>query len=242
MIRKKHISPWWLLAPMLGVVTAVAGYPMVQTILLAFTNARLLGGISVSHWIGLDNFAFALSNPDFQAAIGHTLHFTLLSVGFETLFGLLVALLLNEPFPGRTLCRSLLVIPWALPTIVNAIMWRIIYQPDFGVLNAALTQGGLLSAYQSWLGDPGTAMNAVVVADVWKNYPLVALIVLAALQNAPADLYEAAALDGAGPLRRFYVVTWPTIAPALLVAIVLRSIEALKVFDMVPLQTLARAA
>ena len=227
------MSPWWLLAPMVAVVVAVAGYPMAQTVVLAFTDARLLGGIAASHWIGFDNFAYALSDPDFQAAIGHTLQFTILSVGFETGFGLLVALLLNEDFRGRALCRSLLVIPWALPTIVNAIMWRLIYQPDFGVLNAALTQGGLLSAYRSWLGDPAVAMYAVVAADVWKNYPLVALIVLAALQNAPVELYEAATLDGAGPLRRFQVVTWPVIAPALLVAIVLRSIEALKVFDII---------
>ena len=233
MTRPGQISPWWLLAPMVAVVVAVAGYPMLQTVVLAFTDARLLGGIAASHWVGLDNFAYALSDPDFQAAVGHTLQFTLLSVGFETGFGLLVALLLNEPFAGRALCRSLLVIPWALPTIVNAIMWRLIYQPDFGVLNAALTQSGLLAGYRSWLGDPDVAMYAVVVADVWKNYPLVALIVLAALQNAPADLYEAATLDGAGPLHRFQVVTWPAVAPALLVAIVLRSIEALKVFDIV---------
>ena len=233
MTRPGQVSPWWLLAPMVAVVAAVAGYPMIQTVVLAFTDARLLGGIAASHWIGFDNFAYALSDPDFQAAVGHTLQFTILSVGFETGFGLLVALLLNENFRGRTLCRSLLVIPWALPTIVNAIMWRLIYQPDFGVLNAALTQSGMLAGYRSWLGDPGIAMYAVVVADVWKNYPLVALIVLAALQNAPTELYEAATLDGAGPLRRFQVVTWPVIAPALLVAIVLRSIEALKVFDII---------
>jgi multiple sugar transport system permease protein len=116
-------------------------------------------------------------------------------------------------------------------------MWRLIYQPDFGVLNAVLTQSGLMSAYRSWLGDPDIAMNAVIVADVWKNYPLVALIVLAALQTAPTDLYEAAKLDGAGPWRRFQVVTWPVVAPPLLVAVVLRSIEALKVFDIVYVMT-----
>jgi multiple sugar transport system permease protein len=233
MTRPGQASPWWLLAPMLAVVAVVAGYPVLQTIVLSVTDTRLLGGFRAAHWVGFDNFVYALTDPDFQAATLHTLHFTVLSVGFETLFGLLVALLLNERFAGRTLCRSLLVIPWALPTIVNAVMWRLIYQPDFGVLNAMLVQSGLLPAYRSWLGDPASAMNAVVFADVWKNYPLVALIVLAALQNAPADLYEAARLDGAGPLRRFQVVTWPAIAPALLVAVVLRTIEALKVFDIV---------
>ncbi len=237
MQRPGSISPWRLLAPMLAIMAAVVGYPVVQTIALAFTDARLLGGLGSAHWVGLDNFIYALTDANFLSATAHTLYFAILSVGFETLFGVLVALLLNEKFRGRTVCRALLVLPWALPTIVNAIMWRLIYQPDFGVLNAVLTQTGVLSGYRGWLGDPDSAMNAVVLADVWKNYPLVALIVLAALQNAPADLYEAARLDGAGAFRRFQVVTWPVIAPPLLVAIVLRSIEALKVFDIVYVMT-----
>ena len=161
----------------------------------------------------------------------------MLSVGSEALFGVLVALLLNQDFRGRRLCRALLVLPWALPTIVNAIMWRLIDQPDFGVLNALLTQAGLIGQYRSWLGSPDSAMNAVIVADVWKNYPLVALIVLAALQSAPRDLYEAARLDGAKAWARFRVVTWPVIGPPLLVAVVLRTIEALKVFDIIFVMT-----
>ena len=230
-------SPWWMIGPMLAVVGAVVGYPVLLTLTLAFTDARLLAGPGSSHGVGLDNFAYALTDPGFLDAILHTLHFTLLSVGLELLFGVLVALLLDQSFHGRTLCRALLVLPWAIPTVVNALMWRLIYQPDFGVLNAVLTQSGLSTAYRSWLGDPSSAMNAVVVADVWKNYPLVALIVLAALQNAPADLYEAARLDGAGAWRRFQVVTWPAIASPLLVALVLRSIEALKVFDIIYVMT-----
>ena len=226
-----------MISPMLAVVVAVAGLPILLTIGLAFTTARLTGGAASARWAGLENFGYALTDPGFLAAIGHTFHFTILSVGLETVFGVLVALLLNQEFRGRTLCRALLVLPWALPTIVNAIMWRLVYQPDFGVLNAVLTQGGVTSAYRSWLGDPDGAMNAVIVADVWKNYPLVALIVLAALQNAPRDLYEAARLDGAKAWARFRVVTWPVIMPPLLVAVVLRTIEALKVFDIVYVMT-----
>ena len=226
-----------MISPMLVVVLAVAGLPILLTIGLAFTTARLTGGLASARWAGLENFGYALTDPGFLAAIGHTLHFTILSVGLETLFGVLVALLLNQEFRGRTLCRALLVLPWALPTIVNAIMWRLVYQPDFGVLNAVLTQGGVMSAYRSWLGDPDGAMNAVIVADVWKNYPLVALIVIAALQNVPRDLYEAARLDGAKAWARFRVVTWPVIMPPLLVAVVLRTIEALKVFDIVYVMT-----
>ena len=218
-------------------VLAVAGFPMLLTIALAFTRTRLTAGLGSMRWTGLDNLTFALSDPDFLAAVGHTLYFTIGSVSFEASFGVLVALLLNQEFRGRTLCRALLVVPWALPTIVNAIMWRLIYQPDFGVLNAVLTQGGLMAGDRSWLGEPDTAMNAVIVADVWKNYPLVALIVLAALQGAPRDLYEAARLDGAKAWARFRTVTWPVIMPSLLVAVVLRTIETLKVFDIVYVMT-----
>jgi multiple sugar transport system permease protein len=223
--------------PMLAAVFAVAGFPVLLTVYLAFSNARLTGGLGSAHWVGLDNFTYALTDTDFLAAAGHTLYFTLLSVGFEALFGVLVAMLLNQEFRGRTLCRALLVLPWALPTIVNAIMWRLIYQPDFGVLNAVLTQSGAIAGYRSWLGAPDSAMNAVIVADIWKNYPLVALIVLAALQGAPRELHEAARLDGANAWERFRVVTWPVIMPPLLVAVVLRTIEALKVFDIVYVMT-----
>ena len=230
-------SPWLLIAPMLVVIVATVGYPIVLTLWLAFTDARLMSGVSAAHFQGFDNFVYALTDADFLAAAGRTIYFTLVSVGAEAILGVLVALLLNEEFRGRTFCRALLVLPWALPTIVNAIMWRLVYQPDFGVLNALLTQSGLMEAYRSWLGSPDSAMNAVIVADVWKNYPLVALIVLAALQGAPADLYQAATLDGANAWHRFRAVTWPVIAPPLLVALVLRSIEALKVFDIVYVMT-----
>jgi multiple sugar transport system permease protein len=230
-------SPWVLVAPMLIVIVATVGYPIVLTLWLAFTDARLIGGVGGAKFVGFENFAYVLTDSDFLAATGRTVYFTVVSVGAEAILGVLVALLLNERFHGRTFCRALLVLPWALPTIVNAIMWRLIYQPDFGVLNALLTQTGLIEAYRSWLGSTDSAMNAVIIADVWKNYPLVALIVLAALQGAPTELYQAATLDGANAWHRFRVVTWPVIAPPLLVALVLRSIEALKVFDIVYVMT-----
>jgi multiple sugar transport system permease protein len=224
-------SPWLLLAPMLVIVLAAVGYPVVTTIWLAFTDTRLMAGPGSAHLIGLENFGYVFTDPEFLAAAERTVYFTLVSVSAEALLGIAVALLLNQEFYGRTFCRALLVLPWALPTIVNALMWRLIYQPDFGALNALLTQTGLMDGYRSWLGVESSAMNSVILADVWKNYPLVALILLAALQSAPAELYGAATLDGANAWHRFRVVTWPIIAPPLLVALVLRSIEALKVFD-----------
>lgn len=230
-------APWKLFLPLVIVIGAIVGYPVLQTVVLSFTNTKLLAGFGLSKWVGLENYGYVFTDADFLAALGRTFYFVGISVGLEALFGVLVALLLNQEFYGRTLCRALLVLPWALPTIVNALMWRLIYQPDFGVLNALLTQLGLMAEYRSWLGDPSSAMNAIIFADVWKNYPLVALIVLAALQNAPKDLYEAAKVEGATVWQRFRFVTWPVIAPPLIIALVLRSIEALKVFDIIYVMT-----
>ena len=120
---------WKLFAPLILIILAVVGYPFFQTILLSFTNTKLLAGFGKSSWVGFENYGFALTDSDFLKSLLRTLYFTFTSVGAEGLLGVLVALLLNQQFPGRTICRSLLVLPWAIPTIVNALMWRLIYQP-----------------------------------------------------------------------------------------------------------------
>lgn len=224
-------TAWLLLTPMISIMVLVTAFPLFNTLWLAFTDAGLTGQGYVWQWIGLENFAYILDDSDFRAAVGHTVYFTVMSVSAEVVLGVLVALLLNQEFKGRTLARALLILPWALPTIVNAVMWRLIYNPEYGSLNALLTQIGLLDAYRSWLGDPATAMNMVILADIWKNYPLIALIALAGLQTVPKDLYEAAIMDGANAWTRFWKITLPGIMGALSVAMVLRAIEAFKVFD-----------
>jgi multiple sugar transport system permease protein len=224
-------TAWLLLTPMIAIMVLVTAFPLLNTLWLAFTDASLTGQGYVWQWIGLENFAYILDDSDFRAAVGHTAYFTVLSVSAEVVLGVLVALLLNQEFKGRTLVRALLILPWALPTIVNAVMWRLIYNPEYGSLNALLTQVGLLDAYRSWLGDPATAMNMVILADIWKNYPLIALIALAGLQTVPKDLYEAAIMDGANAWTRFWKITLPGIIGSLSVAMVLRAIEAFKVFD-----------
>jgi multiple sugar transport system permease protein len=230
-------TAWALLLPLLLIIAVVTGYPLVNTVRLSFTDTGLTGQNVQANWVGFENFAYVFTDPDFGDAFWRTLYFTGVSVGAELLLGVLVALLLNREFVGRSLVRTLLVLPWALPTIVNAMMWRLIYNPDYGALNALLSQVGLIDSYRSWLGEPGTAMNMVILADVWKNYPLVALIVLAALQNIPAELYQAAAIDGAGPWTKFWKITFPEILGPLTVALILRMIEAFKVFDIIYLMT-----
>ncbi len=235
--RRDNATAWLMLAPVLVIVLGAIGYPLVRTLLLSFTDARLTAFRVAPNFVGLTNYARALTNPDFQAAAGRTAYFVIVNISLELTLGVLVGLLLNQSFRGRAWVRVLLVVPLALPTVVSAIMWRWIYNPEFGALNALLTQLHAIPAYQSWLGEPNIAMNMVILADVWKNYPLVSLVVLAALQLVPKELYEAAQVDGAGIWMRFWRVTWPGILPSLSVAIVLRTIECVKVFDIVYVMT-----
>ncbi len=226
-----------MLAPLLAVVVLIVGYPLIRTLYLSFTSAVLTALKVPPHWVGWENYSLALTNPDFLAALWNSTYFTTVSVGLEMVIGVLVALLLHQRFRGRALVRTLLILPWAIPTIVNAVMWRWIFNPEFGAFNALLTQTHLIGSYRSWLGEPGLAMNMVIVADVWKNYPLVALIALAALQGVPEDVYEAASLDGANAWVRFWRLTLPDIVGPLSVALVLRTIEAFKVFDIIFVMT-----
>lgn len=235
--QREQRQAWVLLAPMLLVMLLLTAWPLLRTIWLSFTDAALIGSGETPAWIGLENYLYALSDPDFRASIWRTLYFTLVSVTFEGIIGVLVALLLNQKFVGRNVLRVLVILPWALPTIVNAMMWRLNFNPDYGSINALLTQLGIIDGYRSWLGSPDSALNAVMFADIWKNYPLVTLLVLAALQSIPEDLFEAARLDGASAWRRFRAITFPAIVAPLGVALVLRTIDAFKIFDIIYVMT-----
>lgn len=229
------LRAWLLLLPLLAVIIGIIGWPLASTIVLSLTDARLVG--TGGDFVGVDNFAKALTNPAFGAAFFNTAIFAFVSVGIEIIAGVLAALLLDQEFRGRTLLRALMILPWALPTIVNATLWRLIYNPEYGALNALLAQFGLISNYRSWLGEPSSAMLALIAADAWKNFPLVALIALAALQTVPRDIKAASIVDGAGPFARFRFVTLPYLAGPLMVALVLRTIEAFKVFDIIWVMT-----
>ena len=235
--HREQRQAWLLLAPMLIAMGLLTAWPLLRTIWLSFTDAELIGSGGQTGYVGLDNYLYALTDADFLTSIGRTLYFTVLSVALEGIIGVLVALLLNQKFHGRSLLRVLVILPWALPTIVNAMMWRLNFNPDYGSINALLTQLHIIDSYRSWLGSPDSALNAVMLADVWKNYPLVTLLVLASMQSIPEDLYEAARLDGASAWRRFRAITFPAIVGALSVALILRTIDAFKVFDIIYVMT-----
>ncbi len=192
---------------------------------------RVLPVFGVDEWAGLANFAHLAEDHRFRASLGTTLYFATVAVTLEVLLGLGFALLVSRPFRGRGLARTALLLPWALPTVVAARIWEWIFNPDFGIVNHLLRRVGAISGPVSWLGDPFWAIHAAILADVWKTTPFAALVLLAGLAAIPPDLARAARVDGAGPGRVFIAVTLPLLRPALVVTILFRFLDSLRVFD-----------
>jgi multiple sugar transport system permease protein/N,N'-diacetylchitobiose transport system permease protein len=225
-----------LLAPSIIVVFGIVVYPILKTL---YTSLFAVDTPFSGHfpWVGLDNYKFAIEQSDFWSAVLRTAYFTFVSTGFEIVFGIGIALLLYAPLRGRWLFRTIVVLPWALPTIVNGAMWRYFFNAQYGVVNAVLTQLGITSSYHAFLSSPFAALNIVIFADVWKNTSLVAFFLLAGLTTIPRDLYEAARVDGYGRWGAFVHITLPLLRPVLVVVLVLRTIEAFKVFDIIYVMT-----
>jgi ABC-type sugar transport system permease subunit len=221
-----------LLAPSLLVILGVTLWPVISTFFLSFFNAP--SGLDQTRtFVGLGNYIDMLKDQTFWETIGRTLYFTVISVGLELALGLAIAQLIHSRPWGWKFLRISLIIPWAVPTIVNGAMWRWIYSADFGALNGLLMQLGLIKHYIPWLTLPEMAMNLVIVADVWHTMPFVALVLQAALATLPEDLDEAAAVDGANAWQRFWKIRVPLLRPAILVALIVRTVDAFRVFDIV---------
>lgn len=225
-----------MIAPAALVIFFVAAVPLARALWISLFNIVLIHP-DYAPFVGLQNYATQLTSPDFWAAAWRSLVFTVASTSIELVLGLGLALLMNQPLRLRWVLRGLVILPWALPGVSNALMWRWIDQAQYGALNALLTQTGLASSYINWLGDPHLAMFMVVVADVYKNTPLVALLLLAALQTVPKEPIEAARVDGAGSFQCFRHITLVWIRPVILVALVLRTMDAFKVFDTIWIMT-----
>ncbi|MHA6764140.1 carbohydrate ABC transporter permease [Streptacidiphilus sp. PAMC 29251] len=225
-----------LLLPATVVVFGIIVYPVLRTVLISFFDVNSAVATSTP-FVGLHNYTEIFSSADFWSTIGRTLYFTLASTALELALGMGLALLMNAPLRGRWLFRAIVVLPWALPTVVNGAMWRGVLNAQYGFLNALLTQLHLIPDYHSWLGTPTSALNMLVLADVWKTTPLVAFFLLTGLQSVPEEVHESARVDGAGPIRTFWSITAPLLLPSVSVVIVLRTIDAFKVFDLVYILT-----
>ena len=219
----------------LTVVFAVKLFPVGYSLWLSVHSVSLLNPSSA--FVGLANFQRLFESPQFVASIGRTAYFTIVSLTVQVALGLSIALLLNQALPGRALIRAIVLLPWAVPTVVNAVLWQWIYHPSYGALNGIVVGLGIFDTGVQWLGTETMAMNMVILADTWKMLPLYVVMFLAALQTVPEELHQSAAIDGANAWQRFRYVTFPFLKPMLLVVLVLRTMETFRVFDIIYLLT-----
>ncbi len=229
--RRQTRVAWMMLFPALAIVGFVAFYPLGVTIYQSFTNEQFLAGIEPTKWVGLANYRELIHDTVFRDAVVTTVKFTGITVFFEFLLGMIIALVVNSSFKGRGVMRAVMLVPWAIPTVISAQMWKWMYDDVFGVINDALMRLHIISHPVAWISDPKTSLAAVSAVDIWKTTPFVALLLLAGLQVIPKELYEAAEVDGASKWQQFWRVTLPLLRPAILVALIFRTLDALRVFD-----------
>jgi trehalose/maltose transport system permease protein len=220
-----------MLAPSLAVIALVAAYPIGYAVWLSLNEYSVITP-GLSKFVGLDNYTEALGSSEFWAAMKTTVLFTVISVGLELAIGLAMALVMHQAFRGRALLRAVVLVPWAILTVVTAITWRTIFEPELGFVNTMLDTLGLPGANVVWLGEEGYALGVMILADVWKTAPFMALLLLAGLQGISEDVYDAAKVDGANAWQRFRRITLPLLVPAITVALIFRTLDALRVFDL----------
>jgi multiple sugar transport system permease protein len=231
--RKREVSETALgrlfVTPAILLMALVALFPVVYALVIslqAYTGRQHEG------FAGLDNYVEALTDGRFWTSLQFTAVFTVTSVAAEFVIGLGFALLMNQAFRGRGVTRASILVPWVIPTVIAAQMWFFMFNVTPGFINNLLGLGNF-----NWLGQPGTAAFAIVFADVWKTAPFVALLLLAGLQTIPNDVYEGARVDGAKAFQRFWYITLPLLKPAILVALLFRTVEALRVYDLPQVMT-----
>jgi multiple sugar transport system permease protein len=216
---------FFMVSPSMLMIALVAAYPIIYAVWLSLHeySVRVAG---LSRWAGFRNYTEALSNPDFWDAMITTLVFTAASVSLEFVIGLGMALCMHEAFRGQGVLRTVVLVPWAVLTVVTAIMWRTIFESPQGFVNT------ILGGDTVWLGQEPHALIVIIIADVWKTAPFMALLLLAGLQTIPGEIYEAARVDGATKWQRFVKITLPLLTPAILVALIFRTLDALRIFDL----------
>lgn len=219
-------APWMLLT------LALVGYPVADSFWTSLQQVDLkmpTGG----GFVGLQNYLDVVSDPYFQNALGTTAILTISTVICSTLFGLAFGLVLNEAFKGRGLLRALVLVPWAIPGVVNASMWQWILDPSFGALNGVAYDLGLIHSYRAWILDPISMYGVLIAANLWNSLPLPVLIVMAGLQAIPSEMYDAAQVDGAGIFGRFRHLTLPWLIHPLLLIIIVGTIGGIRIFDII---------
>ena len=243
--QQRQRAAFWFLVPMITALFCVAAWPLLRTIWFSLTDTSL-NDLYGGKFIWFDNYLRLqtlpsgatrwrglLADPDWWNAVYNTVKFSIVSVTLETILGLIIALVLNAEFKGRGLVRAAILIPWAIPTIVSAKMWGWMLQQQYGIINDILLNLHLIKDKVAWTANADTAMLAVLMVDIWKTAPFMAPLCLAGLQMVPRDIYEAAKIDGVHPIKVFWKLTLPLIRPALMVAVIFRMLDALRIFDLI---------
>ena len=224
-------GPFVLLVPALASIAAVSVYPVLLGLWLSFRDTTLASPVDT--FIGLENYLQLLSDSQFWNAWNHTIQFTAASTLLETSIGLMIALVLSERFRGRGIVRAAMLVPWAIPTVVTSKMFGWLFNGQYGVVNYLLRGVGLIQQNVDWYGSPDFALTTIIIADVWKTTPFMALLLLAGLQTIPDSLAEASIIDGANAWQRFWYVRLPLLTPSLLIAAMFRALDAFRIFDLV---------
>ncbi len=220
-------TAYYMVLPALLIILLVAVYPVINSIWLSLHQATIT---QTGQFVGLENYTEMFQNEDFISGLTNTVIFTVASVFFEFIIGLGIALAINQAFRGRGLVRAAILVPWAFPTVISAAMWRLMFQDQVGVINYVANAIGLIS--EPILSDRTLLLIGSILVDVWKTTPFMALLLLAGLQTIPADVYEAARVDGANVFQRFFQITMPLLKPTILVAVLFRTMDSYRVYDL----------
>ena len=233
--KNETLFAFFLVLPALLIVMFLYVYPLTYSFVISFfrSDIRYPGIV----FLGFENYIEIFKRPDLLISFWRTILFTVMSVSLEMVVGIAIAVAFNERFRGRGIARSVILIPWAIPPVVNGIIWNWLVHPKIGVLNFILYKMHLIGRYKAWLADPQWALNIIIIADAWKWTPLVVLLILAGLQAIPDVLYDAAKVDGAGKIRTFFTVTLPLLRWPLLITLILRTVEAVRIFDIIFIMT-----
>jgi multiple sugar transport system permease protein len=230
------LEPWLYASPALLLIAGVLVVPLGIGLSYAFRDLQLLDPMS-GDFVGLENFRTLWDDPNFWNALRNTLVWTVVSVLFQFVLGLILALMLNRPFPGRSLVQALVFLPWAVPTFLSGLNWAWLFNPVVGPLPHWTTALGLTSAPENILSNPDHALWGPIIAIVWWGIPFFAITLLAALQSIPSDIYEAAEIDGAGPMQRFISITVPYLAPTIVITVLLRAVWIANAADLIVVMT-----
>jgi trehalose/maltose transport system permease protein len=220
-------TAYYMILPALLIILVVAFYPIAYAVYLSFFKANIH---NAGNFVGLQNYVLMVQSSEFGEGLRNTLIFTVVSVFFEFVIGLAIALAINRAFRGRGLVRAAVLVPWAFPTVISAVMWRLMFQDQVGIIQYAASSLSLIS--EPILSDQTLLLIAAIIVDTWKTTPFMALLLLAGLQTIPNDLYEAARVDGASAVQRFWDITLPLLKPAILVAVLFRTLDAYRVYDL----------